>query len=78
MSIEAGEVHTESLEGMQENARLTQRAYTLGEGDLQTLLLARRQAGAAANSALQAQLIALKAWYGLLVDAHLVWELERD
>lgn len=63
---------------MLENARLTQRAYTLGEGVLQTLLLARRQAAAAANSALQAQLVALKAWYGLLVDAHLVWDLDRD
>ncbi|MES2401420.1 MAG: TolC family protein [Pseudomonadota bacterium] len=77
-AYESMQIANEGAKGMQENARLTQRAYTLGEGDLQTLLLARRQAGAAANSALQAQLVALKAWYGLLVDAHLVWDLDRD
>ncbi len=77
-AYESMQIANEGAKGMQENARLTQRAYTLGEGDLQTLLLARRQAGAAANSALQAQLVALKAWYGLLVDAHMVWDLERD
>ena len=63
---------------MQENAALMQRAYTLGEAELQTMLLARRQATAAANSALQAQVSALRAYYGLLVDAHLIWELDHD
>lgn len=77
-AYESMQIAANGAKGMQENARLTQRAYTLGEGDLQTLLLARRQASASANSALQAQLVALKAWYGLLVDAHLVWDLERD
>ena len=77
-AYESMQIAAEGAKGMQENANLTQRAYSLGEGDLQTLLLARRQASAAANSALQAQLVALKAWYGLLVDAHLVWDLERD
>ncbi len=77
-AYESMQIADEGAKGMQENARLTQRAYTLGEGDLQTLLLARRQANAAANSALQSQVVALKAWYGLLVDAHLVWDLERD
>jgi hypothetical protein len=42
------------------------------------LLLARRQATAAASSALQVQTSALKAYYGLLIDAHLVWNLEHD
>ena len=68
----------ESTAAMQQNARLVQRAYTLGEGDLQTLLLARRQATAAANSALQASVSALKAYLALLIDAHLVWELNRN
>lgn len=77
-AYESMQIATEGAKGMQENANLTQRAYSLGEGDLQTLLLARRQASAAANSALQAQLVALKAWYGLMVDAHLVWDLEKD
>lgn len=64
--------------GMQENAKLMQRVYGLGEGDLQTLLSARRQATAAASSALQAHVAALKSYYGLLIDAHLIWDLERD
>ncbi|MCA1926183.1 MAG: TolC family protein [Thiobacillus sp.] len=63
---------------MQENAALMQRAYALGETDLQDLLLARRQATAAMNNALQAQAAALQAYYGLLIDAHLIWELDHD
>ncbi len=62
----------------QENATLMQRAYALGEADLQSLLLTRRQATVAMIAALQAQVAALKAYYGLLVDAHLVWGLEHD
>ena len=77
-SFESLQIATEGSKGMQENAKLMQRAYSLGEGDLQTLLLARRQASSAAQSALQAQMVALRAWYGLLVDAHLVWELDKD
>lgn len=68
----------EGMRAMQDNARLVQRAYSLGEGDLQALLLARRQASSVAASALQAQMAALKSYYGLLVDAHLVWDLERE
>jgi len=61
-----------------DNATLTQRAYSLGEGDLQTLLLARRQAVTAADVALSARVSALRAYYTLLVDAHLIWGLEHD
>lgn len=61
-----------------DNAALTQRAYALGEGDLQTLLLARRQAVSAADTALSARVTALRAYYTLLVDAHLVWGLEHE
>ncbi len=68
----------EGARAMKENARLVQRAYALGEGDLQSLLLARRQATASENSALQAQVSALKAFYGLLTDAHFIWDLEHD
>lgn len=68
----------EGAAAMQENAALMQRAYALGEAELQALLLARRQATAAMNNALQAQVTALKAYYGLLVDAHLIWDLEHD
>lgn len=72
------QIAQEGAAAMEENAALMQRAYALGEADLQAMLLARRQAIAAANSALQAQVSALRAYYGLLVDAHLIWELDHD
>jgi len=72
------QIANEGATAMQENASLMQRAYALGEAELQALLLARRQATAALNSALQLQVAALKAYYGLLVDAHLIWNLEHD
>lgn len=72
------QITNEGAAAMQENAALMQRAYTLGEAELQDLLLARRQATAAMNNALQAQASALQAYYGLLIDAHLIWELDHD
>ena len=72
------QIANEGAAAMQDNAKLMQRAYSLGEAQLQALLLARRQATAAFNSALQAQVAALKGYYGLLIDAHLVWDLEHD
>lgn len=69
---------TDNARAMAENARLLQRAYTLGEAELQTLLQARRQNLAAENSALQAKAAALHGYYGLLIDAHLVWDLAHD
>ena len=71
-------IANEGAAAMRENATLMQRAYTLGEVELQALLLARRQATAAMNNVLQAQVTSLKAYYGLLVDAHLIWDLEHD
>ena len=61
-----------------DNARLMQRAYTLGEADLQTLLLARRQALDASTATEQARVDALRSHYRLLLDAHLIWALEED
>lgn len=72
------QIANEGAAAMQENATLMQRAYALGEAELQALLLARRQATTALNNALQAQVTALEAYYGLLVDAHLIWELDHD
>lgn len=72
------QIANEETVAMQQNAALMQRAYALGEAELQALLLARRQANAAMNNALQAQITALKAYYSLLVDAHLIWDLEHD
>jgi len=61
-----------------ENARLLQRAYSLGEADLSALLMARRQTVASSALALQAETALLKTWHTLLVDAHLVWDLAHD
>jgi outer membrane protein TolC len=71
-------IANEGAAAMQENAKLMQRAYALGEAGLQAMLLARRQATTATTSALQAQVTALTAYYRLLVDAHLIWDLEHS
>lgn len=63
---------------MHDNAKLMQRAYSLGESDLQALLTAQRQATAAAQNSLASKTAALKGYYLLLIDAHLVWDLDHD
>lgn len=77
-AYESLQIANEGASAMQENATLMQRAYTLGEAELQAMLLSSRQATAARNNALQAQLTALKGYFGLLVDAHLIWDLAHD
>ena len=77
-SYESVQIAEEGTTNMQQNASLMQRAYSLGEVELQALLMSRRQATAAMNNSLQAQATALKAYYGLLVDAHLIWDLAHD
>jgi outer membrane protein TolC len=52
------------------------RAYQLGEGSLNDLLNARRQANEARISALLAQLEALELRYRLLLDAHQLWDFD--
>ncbi len=69
---------SQGLSTTQASARLTQRAYTLGEADLQTLLLARRQALDATAAAEQARVEALRWQHRLLIDAHLIWGLEDE
>lgn len=69
---------TQGLSTTRDSARLTQRAYTLGEADLQTLLLARRQALDASTASGQVNVDVLRSQYRLLVDAHLIWQLEED
>ena len=61
-----------------ETARLTQRAFSLGEAELQALLMARRQSVELARAATEARGEALRASHRLLVDAHLIWDLEHD
>ena len=61
-----------------DSAQLMQRAYTLGEAELQSLLLSRRQALDAQTAALQAHAETLQLQYRLLVDAHRLWGLAGD
>jgi outer membrane protein TolC len=76
--LERWRLASQGLSTTLDSARLTQRAYTLGEADLQTLLLARRQALDASTAAEQARVEALRWHYRLLVDARLIWSLEED
>ncbi len=66
------------MSAMQDSARLMQRAYTLGEAELQALLQVRLQATAAAQNALAAKISALKANYQLFIDANLIWDLDQE
>ena len=61
-----------------DSASLMQRAYVLGEADLQSLLLARRQALDASRAGLEARVEALRSNYRLLIDAHLIWDLAHE
>ncbi len=75
---ESWQIAESSAAAMRDNGQLMQRAYTLGEADLQSLLTARRQAATAAQGALTAKVAAARAYYSLLVDAHLVWDMEHE
>ena len=68
----------QSAQMARENARLGQRGYALGEGDLQSLLLLRRQAVDAGGASLSSRIEALKARNRLLVEAHLIWGLADE
>ncbi|MFN3884749.1 MAG: TolC family protein [Rhodocyclaceae bacterium] len=63
---------------MEENARLVERAWRLGEGQYADLQAARRQAIEARLSASQALLDANEARYRLLLDAHELWDFEIE
>lgn len=77
-SAERWRVSERSAAIARESARLTQRAYTLGEADLQSLLLVRRQSLDASRAALEARTDALRWQHRVLIDAHLIWDLEND
>lgn len=70
-SFERWRLSAQGLEATQSSARLTQRAYTLGEIDLQGLLLARKQALDATLATEQARVEAVRAQSRLMIDAHL-------
>lgn len=63
---------------MEENARLLDKAWRLGEGQFAELQTARRQAIEARLAATQAQLDANEARYRLLLDAHELWDLAEE
>lgn len=63
---------------MEDNARLLEKAWRLGEGQFADLQTARRQAIEARLAATQAQLDANEARYRLLLDAHLLWDLDTE
>jgi outer membrane protein, heavy metal efflux system len=63
---------------MRENADLMSRAYGLGESSLSDVLSARRFALESSLAETVAQMDANEARYRLLLDAHLLWPLDRD
>jgi outer membrane protein TolC len=77
-NYESWQIAETGMSAMQDSASLMQRAYALGEADLQALLLVRLQATAAAQNALAARTAALKANCQLLVDANLIWDLDQE
>jgi len=76
--VERWRIAERGAEAARESARLTQRAYSLGEADLQSLLLVRRQSLEALRAAREARAEALRWNYRLLIDAHLIWDLAND
>lgn len=91
IEIEIAETHADAVGGLErwriaergaeaarESSRLTQRAYTLGEVDLQSLLLVRRQSLDALRAAGEARADALRWNYRLLIDADLIWNFAND
>lgn len=63
----------QSATAQRESAQRGQRAFQLGEGSQQDLLLLRRQALTAAETALAARVAALRAVQTLAIDAHRSW-----
>jgi cobalt-zinc-cadmium efflux system outer membrane protein len=77
-SVDRWRLAEQSATAASEGARLAQRAYTLGETDLQALLMVRRQSMDAVNAAVTARADALRARYKLLIDARLLWNLDGN
>lgn len=61
---------------LNESARLSERAYQLGEGNLSELLASRRLANEAELAARTQQIEALALRYQLLLDTHQLWPLD--
>jgi len=67
-----------AAQALTEAARLAARAYSLGEGSLDQVLLNRRLALDGRLTAQQAQFAALAANTRLKLDAHQLWPLDVD
>lgn len=63
---------------MRHNAALTQCAYLLGEVDLQSVLISRRLATSAEQTALAAKVAATRAYYVTLLEANLLWQQANE
>lgn len=63
---------------MEDNVRLLDKAWRLGEGQFAELQIARRQAIETRLAATQASLDAGEAYYRLQLDAHQLWPLDSD
>jgi outer membrane protein, heavy metal efflux system len=66
----------QAAEHLNRVAEMTARAYQLGEGTLNDLLIARRQANEAQLASRLLQLEALESRYRLLLDTHRLWDLD--
>ncbi len=64
--------------GIQRNAELMARAYSLGEAGLTDVLTARKQSIEANLDAMLAQTSAAESRYRLMLDAHQLWPLDSD
>lgn len=77
-SYEAARRAESAAAGLQRNAELTERAYSLGEVNLADAITARRLAVEARLAATLASLDAAEARYRLLLDAHELWPIDPD
>ena len=77
-SDEAARRADRAAAGLQRNAELAERAYSLGEVNLADVIAARRIAVEARLAATLAKLDATEARYRLMLDAHELWPLDAD
>lgn len=75
-AIPAWQATRTAADRLAESARLSARAYQLGEGSLSELLTSRRLANEAELAARESQIDALALRYRVLLDAHELWDLD--
>ncbi|MBL8472600.1 MAG: TolC family protein [Rhodocyclaceae bacterium] len=68
----------QAAQSLVQAAAMNARAYELGEGSLSDVLAARRLAHEAQLAARNAQIDALELHYRLLLDAHRLWDFDRQ